>query len=138
MTTFREFQASKVHGDVSLTYGQGVSGFTYAHNYEHCQIADSNDSLGRHWLVISNLERVSDDLDALERLLWADTRMQTDILSGEDIEHFARGYFDAIRRPYDHDLCTIALAGKVALSVREIQAALDPVFKSPLYRERNP
>jgi len=136
MTTFREFQASRTHGDVSKTYGdesEPVTGFTYL---DGLQIADIDDSLGKHWLLISNLERVSDDLEALERMLWTDTRMQSDILAGDDLEAFARGYFELIGKRYDRDLCAIALSSSKPLAVRDIQEALDRVWSHPLYAER--
>jgi hypothetical protein len=132
MTSFKDFQASRIHGDASNTYGENATGFTYEGGY---QIADSDDSLGRFWLLISNYQYISDDLDDLERRLWADTRPQYETLSGDDLEHFARGYFALIGKRYDHDLCTIALGGKPA-TVRDIEEALDRVWVHPLYLER--
>ena len=134
MMTFRDFQASRTRGDVSETYGDDanpVTGFNYA---QGLQIADTDDSLGKHWLVISNLERVSDDLELLECILWADTRMQDDVIQGVDLDHYARGYLAAIGKRYDRDLCAIALARPH--SVRDAQTVLDSMSTNRLYLER--
>jgi hypothetical protein len=69
--TFEQFQQSRKRAtpaEISETYGEGVTGFAYGDGLNH--IADIEHKSGKYWLIIANIETVSNDLIQLERLLY--------------------------------------------------------------------
>lgn len=140
MMTFRDFQATRTRGDVSETYGDDtspVTGFNYAGG---SQIAFTDDSLGKYHLLIERFEWVSDDLEKLERILWANHSLESDfVLNESDLDIFIQGYCEARNKPIDGDFFSHVFTGSGIESI-DVAGARDIVADAlthPMY-EGNP
>jgi hypothetical protein len=71
--TLEAFRASRTEAnpaEIAETYGEGATGFAYANGLNH--IANIDHAEGRFWLLLGNVETVSNDLEALEAELYRD------------------------------------------------------------------
>lgn len=130
---FAAFQATRVHGDASKTYGDGSTGFTYG---DGLQIADSGDSLGKYWLVLENRQFVDDDLAKLECMLWQWSLDDDHVLSGDsgfDLDRFIQGYCESRGRAIDGDLFAHLFSGPSPFTVAQASDLLEAGFVHPLY-----
>lgn len=107
---------------------------TYCDDYS-IEKADSGYSL-----VIENCQYSGDDLERLERILWAWFVDGEHVLSGDecfDLDRFIQGYCDGASRAIDGDLFAILFSGPSPYSVAQATDLLEAGFVHPLYCERN-
>lgn len=89
-------------------------------------------------LVIENCQYSGDDLERLERILWAWTLDESHVLSGDecfDLDRFIMAYCESRNRAIDGDLFAILFSGPKPYTVAQATDLLLAGFVHPLYCE---
>lgn len=134
--TFPAFQATRTPcADLSklAMTDEPMSGFTYEGGcYIQNIVAGSASGLPTHYLIIERSEWMSDDLDQLERILWANWYLHeagTDVVLRKDdstIDDFVIGWCAMQGRGMtpDGDLFGVLFSGKDEWPIAEVETVL--------------
>lgn len=140
--TFAEFLASKRRTETmcaDLGYDDGLperGGFIYAGN---CFIEDNTAgppdfaARGKYYLLIERFDWVSDDLEEMEKILWACWHLHesdTGPLTGDDLDVFVQGFCAAYNIRVDGDVFGVAFSGKDAFARAEAEQIITSSAKA--------